>query len=114
MPTNIVGDADSGRRISMEVIDPRITAALIRDQLSLGDIGKKIRKMAHEPNPNFTKLLTVDEVAAILRKTPAALRWQMQRGSAPKHGKIGGRVLFRETDVQAYLDEAFASGSDRG
>lgn len=54
------------------------------------------------------KLLTVEEVAEMLRKTPSALRYQIHKGTAPRSAKIGGRRMFREADVIAYIDAAFA------
>ncbi|PWD94485.1 helix-turn-helix domain-containing protein [Kocuria rosea] len=53
------------------------------------------------------KLLTVEEVAEMLRKTPSALRYQIHKGTAPRSAKIGGRRMFRESDVIAYIDAAF-------
>ncbi|NVC24056.1 helix-turn-helix domain-containing protein [Kocuria salina] len=53
------------------------------------------------------KLLTVEEVAEMLRKTPTALRYQIHKGTAPRSAKIGGRRMFRESDVIAYIDAAF-------
>lgn len=55
------------------------------------------------------RLLFVDEVAELLRRTPASLRWMISQGTAPKHAKIAGRVVFREVDVLAYIDAAFKS-----
>lgn len=52
-------------------------------------------------------LLTFAETAERLRKTQAALRWMVQKGTAPKHGKIGGRVMFREADVDAFIERQF-------
>jgi excisionase family DNA binding protein len=56
-------------------------------------------------------LLTLPEVAERLRKSEAQLRWMIQRGTAPKHAKIGGRVMFRESDVEAFIANAFADAS---
>ncbi|SDZ02526.1 DNA binding domain-containing protein, excisionase family [Herbiconiux ginsengi] len=53
-------------------------------------------------------LLTLDEAAQRLRKTPAALRWLIHRGTAPKSALIGGRRMFRAHDVDAYIAAAFA------
>ena len=33
----------------------------------------------------------------------------IQQGTAPKHAKIAGRVCFRESDVEAFIAEAFES-----
>lgn len=53
-------------------------------------------------------LLFVEDVAERLRRSPAQIRWMIQRGTAPKHAKIAGRICFRESDVNAYIDAAFA------
>ncbi|MHC5558291.1 helix-turn-helix domain-containing protein [Kocuria sp. U4B] len=55
------------------------------------------------------KLLTVDEVAEILRKTPGALRYQIHAGTAPRSARIMGRRMFRESDVRAYIEAQFAA-----
>ncbi|TQJ28225.1 excisionase family DNA binding protein [Curtobacterium citreum] len=55
----------------------------------------------------MTKLLTLAETAERLRKTPDALRWMIQKGTAPKSAKIGGRVMFREADVDAFVEAQF-------
>lgn len=52
-----------------------------------------------------THLLTLDEAAARLRKTPAAFRWLRATGNAPLAVKIGGRLYFREADVEAFIDD---------
>ena len=52
-------------------------------------------------------LLTLEEVAALLRKTPSQMRWMIHVGKSPKYGKIGGRIMFRESDVDAYIAAAF-------
>jgi predicted DNA-binding transcriptional regulator AlpA len=53
------------------------------------------------------KLLTTDEVAEILRKSPAQLSWMRHKGSGPRSAKIGGRVMYRETDIVEYVNAAF-------
>lgn len=53
------------------------------------------------------KLLTVEEVAEMLRKTPAALRYQIHKGTAPRSARILGRRMFRESDVNAFIDAQF-------
>lgn len=57
------------------------------------------------------QLLFVDEVAARLRRSPAQLRWMIGQGTAPKHAKIAGRIVFRESDVEAFIEAAFAEAS---
>lgn len=53
------------------------------------------------------QLLTLEEVAEMLRKSPAQLRWMIHNGTAPKSAKIGGRRLFSAAGVQEYLNAAF-------
>lgn len=53
------------------------------------------------------KLVTLEEAAAALRKTPAQLRWMRHVGKGPKSAKIGGRIMFREHDIAAWVDAQF-------
>lgn len=55
----------------------------------------------------MTQLLTLEEVAELLRKSPAQLRWMIHNSTAPKSAKIGGRRMFRQIDVDAYIAAAF-------
>jgi predicted DNA-binding transcriptional regulator AlpA len=59
----------------------------------------------------MTKLLTIEEVAEMLRRSPAAVRYMRQAGTGPKSAKIAGRVMFRESDVTAYIEAQFAEAS---
>lgn len=56
-------------------------------------------------------LLTFEETAEMLRKTPSALRYMLHRGTAPKSALIGGRRMFREADVSAFIEAQFAEAS---
>ena len=53
------------------------------------------------------KLLTVSEAAELLRKSEAQMRWMIHTGTAPRSAKLGGRRMFRESDVLAWIDAAF-------
>lgn len=53
------------------------------------------------------KLLTVREAAEMLRRSEAQLRWLIHTGNAPRSARIGGRRMFREADVLAWIDAAF-------
>jgi len=57
------------------------------------------------------KLLTVDEVAVMLRRSPAAVRYMRHAGTGPKSAKVAGRVMYREDDVDAYINAAFEEAS---
>jgi predicted DNA-binding transcriptional regulator AlpA len=53
------------------------------------------------------KLLTLDEVAALLRRSPAQLRYMRGQGTAPRSAKIAGRIMFREEEVIAFVEAQF-------
>jgi predicted DNA-binding transcriptional regulator AlpA len=57
------------------------------------------------------KLLTLDEVAEMLRKSPAQLRWMKHAGTGPRCAKLGGRVMCREQDVIDWVNAAFEAES---
>lgn len=61
--------------------------------------------------PQVNKILFVDDVADRLGRSPSQLRWMIQQGTAPKHAKIAGRVCFRESDVEAFIEAAFSEAS---
>lgn len=54
--------------------------------------------------------LTTDEVAAALRTTASTVRYWRHTGYGPPSFRVGRRVLYRESDVQAWLDTRRASG----
>lgn len=66
-------------------------------------------QLAVEPTTTH-QLMTMDEVAEWLRKSPAQMRWMRHNGTGPKSAKIGGRIMYRRTDVEAWLDAAFETG----
>lgn len=45
-----------------------------------------------------------EEVAKVLYTTPAGLSQLRYRGKGPKFIKVGHRVIYRWSDVRAYLD----------
>jgi len=49
-------------------------------------------------------LATPGEVASYLRTTERALAQMRYRGGGPKFVKVNGRVLYRWTDIQSYID----------
>ena len=64
--------------------------------------------MSHDLGVDIPRdqMLTVREVAKLLRLTPQHVRLMAQRGDIPRH-KIGeganGRVLFAPRDVEDYI-----------
>lgn len=61
--------------------------------------------------PTTDKIIFVDDVAERLGRSPAQIRWMIQQGTAPKHAKIAGRVCFQTSDVEAFIEAAFAEAS---
>lgn len=57
------------------------------------------------------KIMFIDEVAERLGRSVATVRWMVTQGTAPKPAKIGGRLCWRESDVEAFIDAAFAEAS---
>ncbi len=47
--------------------------------------------------------MTVDEVAALLRTSPATVRYWRHVGSGPAAVKVGRRVLYDRADVQTWI-----------
>lgn len=52
-------------------------------------------------------LLTMSEVSELTRIPIATLRDYRFKGTGPKSGKVGGRVMYRESDVLAWIDAQF-------
>lgn len=57
------------------------------------------------------RIIFVPEVAERLGRSPAQLRFMLHSGTAPKHAKIAGRICFRESDVEAFIEAAFAEAN---
>lgn len=102
-----------------EQIDPRHTApwklASTYALLAIAEsvIGKRpTRAPERAPSPpaselSDTGLLTIDEVAAMTRISRGTLRYWRHTGTAgPPSFKLGRRVLYRRSDVEAWLRSA--------
>ena len=59
------------------------------------------------------ELLTVTEVADRLRRPVATVRYWRATGTGPRSARVGGRVLYRESDVRAWVEAQFAADSTR-
>lgn len=57
------------------------------------------------------KLKTIEEVAEMTRLPVATLRWHRHCGTGPKSGKVGRRIVYREQDVEAWINEQFSKES---
>lgn len=56
------------------------------------------------------RLLSIAEVAEMTGVPENTLRHYRYIGKGPKAGKLGGRVVYREEDVRAWIDAAFEGG----
>lgn len=55
------------------------------------------------------RLLTVSEVAEMTRLPATTLRYFRHEGTkGPKSAKLGRRVVYRESDVLAWIEAAFS------
>lgn len=57
------------------------------------------------------KLLTLPQAAATLHMSIDTLRYWRATGTGPTSIKIGRRVMYRETDIQRYIEVQFATAS---
>lgn len=56
------------------------------------------------------QLLTIDQAAEMLNRPVATLYDWRYKGTGPRSAKIGGKVMYRLADLEAYVDAAFAAG----
>lgn len=54
------------------------------------------------------KLLTLPEVSERLRTPVKTLRYWNRLGKGPQPRRLGTRLVYRESDVDAYIDQLFA------
>lgn len=67
-------------------------------------------QLAAEPTTNrHFDLMTMDEVSEFVRIPVSTLRFYRHKGEGPRSGKIGGRIMYRRADVEAWIDAAFAA-----
>jgi predicted DNA-binding transcriptional regulator AlpA len=56
-------------------------------------------------------LLTAAEVAERVRGQEATVRFWRATGTGPKGGNVGGRVLYKQSDVEAWIESQFAKAT---
>ena len=61
------------------------------------------------PEPSATMLLTVVEVADLLRTSPKAIYSMIERAHLPGVRRIGRRVLVKRSELLDWLDRKCAS-----
>ena len=71
------------------------------------------REHTTQPLPD---LLTITEIAALLRAPVATLRYWRHLGTGPRSFRLGRRVLYRSNDLRSWIDaqhDGAAAGADR-
>lgn len=58
---------------------------------------------------DMPSLVTVEELAALLRTSPEAIYQMNYHRSGPRVQRVNGRVLFRREDVAAWLEAQVSS-----
>lgn len=53
------------------------------------------------------QLLTVEEAAEALRTPVSTLRYWRHMKKGPRAARIGGRIMYRQTDLEAWLEAQF-------
>jgi predicted DNA-binding transcriptional regulator AlpA len=56
-----------------------------------------------EAQPRLPELLTVNELAALLKTSPAAIRLRHSRGKLPAPIGVGKKLMWRASDVAGWL-----------
>ena len=56
-------------------------------------------------------LLTVAEVARLTRSSEALVRKWHRTRTGPRSAKLGHRIVFRESDVRAWIEAQLADGA---
>ena len=56
---------------------------------------------------NPMNLMLVEEASEFLRVPVATLRYWRATGTGPKSAKVGGRVMYRQADLEAWINEQF-------
>jgi hypothetical protein len=57
------------------------------------------------------RLLLPEEVADWVRRPKTTLAFWRTRGIGPKSARVGGRVLYKQSDVEAWIAEQFKSAT---
>lgn len=52
-------------------------------------------------------LMLLPEVLERTRLSEQSFRWLIHKGTAPRHGKIGRRLVWRRSEVERWIDDAF-------
>ena len=64
----------------------------------------------HDPDPR-AELLTIAEVAELLRSPVATLRYWRYTGTGPRSFKIGRRVVYSRSELDAWIATQMGDGA---
>ena len=56
---------------------------------------------------NSFQLMTIEEAAELLRTPVSTLRYWRHMNKGPRAARIGGRIMYRQPDVEAWLEAQF-------
>ncbi|RCG29008.1 DNA-binding protein [Sphaerisporangium album] len=78
----------------------------VRSDLSVStSLSPQVAEQLREKRSN-DRWLTIDEVAAMKRTSPATERWLRHQGQASYYFRLGRRVVAWESDVLAHIEAA--------
>jgi len=95
-------------------VNPAVVAGTLRLEQSMESLSRAaVKPMSVQPERE--RLLRIDEVAEWTGVSSNTLRWwrSLAQGENPQHigppsAKFGKRIVYRESDVQAWIDAQFA------
>jgi predicted DNA-binding transcriptional regulator AlpA len=64
--------------------------------------------------PDRDRLLNIEEAAARTRLPVATLRFYRHKGTGPRSAKLGRRVIYREADLDAWIEAQFTGEVTHG
>ena len=83
------------------------------DQQTRDEFARIVAEAVDGLNPSAEVLLSMAEVASIVRRPVATLRWWRHEGVGPRGFRVGGRrVMYRKSDVVAWLEGQYAAESE--
>lgn len=57
-------------------------------------------------------LASLDDFAARISRSPSQVRWMRHQRTGPRSALIGGRIMYRWSDIEAWIDEQFAKDDE--
>lgn len=60
---------------------------------------------------NMDRLLSIEEVSVRTTVPVPTLRYYRHKGTGPKSFKLGGRVVYKESDVEGWIEDQYAAAT---